>query len=245
MKIELRGVLKSYRALRALDYVSLEMEPGQIVGVLGANGAGKTTLLRCLAGIAAPDKGEVLFDGEVFRRDRLDMRSRLYMMPDFPFLFWEHSIVRNVAMILRVYEADGPGAEARVLQLLRDFDLLPLALRRIASLSRGQIYKAGLVAMIAADREVWLLDEPFASGMDPHGIDMFKQHAREAAKRGRTIIYTTQLLDIAERFSDRLCLLSAGEVRAYDSLENLRTRVEDKDNVLEELFRQLREGGGA
>jgi ABC-type multidrug transport system ATPase subunit len=129
------------------------------------------------------------------------------------------------------------------LQLLRDFDLLPLALRRVQTLSRGQIYKTGLVAMIAADRDVWLLDEPFASGMDPHGIDMFKQHAREASRRGRTIIYTTQLLDIAERFSDRLCLLEAGGVRAFDSLESLRARVTDKDNVLEELFRQLREGG--
>jgi ABC-2 type transport system ATP-binding protein len=243
MKIELRGVTKRYRSLRALDYVSLEIQPGQIVGVLGANGAGKTTLLRCLAGIAAPDKGEVLFDGEVFRRDRLDLRSRLYTMPDFPFLFWEHSILRNLAMILRIYNADGPGAETHVLQLLREFDLLPLALRRIQSLSRGQIYKAGLVAMIAADRDVWLLDEPFASGMDPHGIDMFKQHARDAARRGRTIIYTTQLLDIAERFSDRLCLLNAGALQAFDSLENLRERVHDKDNVLEELFRQLREGG--
>ncbi|MCE0498377.1 MAG: ABC transporter ATP-binding protein [Methylacidiphilales bacterium] len=243
MKIEVRGVLKTYRSLRALDFVSLEIEPGQIVGVLGANGAGKTTLLRCLAGIAAPDKGEVLFDGEPFRRDRLDMRSRLYTMPDFPFFFWEHSIVRNLAMILRVYDADSPGNETRVLQLLRDFDLLPLALRRVQSLSRGQIYKAGLVAMIAADRDVWLLDEPFASGMDPHGIDMFKQYALEAVRRGRTVIYTTQLLDIAERFSDRLCLLDAGEVRAFDSLENLRMRVHDKGNVLEELFRQLREGG--
>src|ERR1700744_2921747 len=127
MKIEVHGVLKAYRSFRALDYVSLEIEPGQIVGVLGANGAGKTTLLRCLAGIAFPDQGEVLFDGELFRRDRLDLRARIYTMPDFPFLFWEHSIVRNLAMILRIYDADGPGAEARVLQLLRDFDLLPLA----------------------------------------------------------------------------------------------------------------------
>jgi ABC-type multidrug transport system ATPase subunit len=243
MRIELRGVLKSYRSLRALDHVSLEFQPGQIIGVLGANGAGKTTLLRLLAGIVAPDKGHVLFDGEPFRRDRLDMRSRLFTIPDFPFLFWEHSIVRNLAMILQVYGADSPGSENRVLQLLRDFDLLPLALRPIGSLSRGQIYKAGLVTMIAADRDVWLLDEPFASGMDPHGIDMFKMHARDAAQRGRTIIYTTQLLEIAERFSDQLCLLDSGEVRAFDSLQNLRAKVQDQDHVLEELFRQLREDG--
>jgi ABC-type multidrug transport system ATPase subunit len=235
-------VLKAYRSMRALDYVSLEIEPGQIISVLGANGAGKTTLLRCLSGLSAPDKGDIYFDGEPFRRDRLNLRSRIYLMPDFPFLFWEHSIVRNIAMILRLYEADGEGAETRVLQLLRDFDLLPLALRPVHALSRGQLYKVGLTAMLAADREVWLLDEPFASGMDPHGIDVFKRHARDAASRGRTILYTTQILDIAERFSDRVCLIHKGEIRAFDPLEKLRREATDKDNVLQEMFRLLREG---
>lgn len=243
MKIELRGVLKSYRSLRALDHISLEFAPGQIISLLGANGSGKTTLIRCLAGIAAPDKGNIFFDEHEFRRDRLDLRKRIYLMPDFPFLFWEHSIARNIAIILRLYDADGDGAENRVLELLRDFDLLPLALRPVHSLSRGQLYKAGLVAMLAADREVWLLDEPFASGMDPQGIDAFKRHARAAANRGRTILYSTQILDVAERFSERICLIHKGEIRAYDTMDNLRRQARDKDNVLEEMFRQLREAG--
>jgi ABC-type multidrug transport system ATPase subunit len=242
MKIELRGVFKSYKSVRALDGVSLEIEPGQIVSLLGPNGAGKTTLLRCFAGIAAPEKGGVYFDDQEFRRDRMDLRRRLHILPDFPFHFWEQTVLRNIAIVLRLFEADGEGAEARVLELLRDFDLLPLALRPVNSLSRGQAYKAGLVAMLAADREVWLLDEPFASGIDPHAIDAFKRHARAAAKRGRTIIYSTQLLDVAERFSDRVCVVHQGELRAFDTLDNLRAQAHDKSNVLEELFRNLREG---
>lgn len=241
MKIELRGVLKTYNSARALDRVSLEIEPGQIVSLLGPNGAGKTTLIRCLAGIAAPDKGGVYLDDQEFRRDRMDLRRRLHLLPDAPFLFWDQSVVRNVAIVLRLFEADGPGAEQRVLELLRDFDLLPLALRPVHSLSRGQAYKCGLVSLLAADPEVWLLDEPFASGMDPHGIDAFKRHARAAAGRGRTILYSTQLLDVAERFSDRVCVIHRGEVRAFDRLEDLRERARDKDNVLMELFRELRE----
>ncbi len=241
MKIELRGVLKSYRSVRALDHVSLVIEPGQIVSLLGPNGAGKTTLIRCLTGIAAPDKGEVYFDEQEFRRDRLDLRRRMYLLPDFPFLFWEYSVLRNIAMVLRLYDADGEGSEKRVLELLREFDLLPLALRPVYSLSRGQAYKAGLVAMLAADCEIWLLDEPFASGMDPHGIDAFKRYARAAAERGRTIIYSTQILDVAERFSDRVCLIHQGAIRAFDTLERLREQASDKDNVLQEMFRQLRE----
>ena len=241
MKIELRGVLKTYRSLRALDHVSLTIDPGQIVSLLGPNGAGKTTLIRCIIGIAAPEKGELYLDEREFRRDCLDLRRRMYLLPDFPFLFWEHSVLRNIAILLRLYDADGVSSEDRVLELLRDFDLLPLALRPVNSLSRGQAYKTGLVALLAADPEVWLLDEPFASGMDPHGIDAFKRHAREAAARGRTIIYSTQILDVAERFSDRVCLIHKGAIHAFDTLSRLRECSSDKDNVLQEMFRELRE----
>lgn len=87
--------MKSYRSVRALDYVSLQIEPGQIVSLLGPNGAGKTTMLRCLAGIAAPDKGGVYLDEREFRRDQMDLRRRLQLLPDFPFHFWEQSVMRN------------------------------------------------------------------------------------------------------------------------------------------------------
>ena len=219
----------------------MHIEPGQIVSLLGPNGAGKTTLIRCLAGIAAPEKGAIYFDDQEFRRDRIDLKGRLHLLPDFPVHFWDQSVIRNIGIVLRVFEADGAGVEERVLDLLREFDLLPLALRPVSSLSRGQAYKAALIAMIAADREVWLLDEPLASGMDPLGIDALKRHAREATKRGRTILYSTQLLDVAERFSDRVCVLHKGELRAFDSIEALRLRATDKGNVLQEFFQQLRE----
>ena len=231
---------KNYGAVRALDSVSLELAPGQIVSLLGLNGAGKTTLIRCLAGIAAPDEGGVYFDDEEFRRGRLDLRRRMHFLPDFPLHFWDQTVLRNIAIVLRLFEADTAGVEQRVLQLLREFDLLPLAMRPPGSLSRGQSYKAGLVAMIAADREVWLLDEPFASGMDPNGIDLFKRYARETANRGATIVYSTQLLEVAERISDRVCVLHEGRLHAFDTLENLQERSEDKANALQELFRQLR-----
>lgn len=241
MTIELRGVVKSYDSIRALDHVSLRIEPGQIVSLLGLNGAGKTTLLRCITGIAAPNKGAVFMDDQEFRRDRIDLRRRMHILPDSPLLFWEHSVLRNIAIILRLFEADTAGVEAKVLECLRELDMLPLALRPVGSLSRGQQYKAALAAMVAADREVWLFDEPFASGMDPQGIAFFKKEARRAVERGRTIIYSTQLLDLAERFSDRVCLIHRGEIRAFDTLDALRDRAADKTNVLGELFGQLRE----
>jgi ABC-type multidrug transport system ATPase subunit len=243
MRIELRGVLKSYAGVRALDRVKLEIAPGQIVALLGPNGAGKSTLLRCLSGIAAPDEGDIHYDEQPFNRGRLELRKRLHFLPDFPFLMMEQTVARNLGIILRLYDADAPGAEERVITLLKEFDLLTLAQTPVQFLSRGQAYKTALVALLAVDPELWLLDEPFASGMDPHGINAFKQHARAATARGRTVIYSTQILDVVERLADRACVIHKGEVRAFDTMENLRAAATDKSNVLEGLFTQLREDG--
>jgi ABC-2 type transport system ATP-binding protein len=241
MKIELRAVSKSYGRARALDRASLEIGGGQIVAILGANGAGKTTLLRCLAGIAAPDSGEILYNDEPFERDKMDLRRQLFFLPDIPVVFYEMSVVRHIGMVLRVYGREEPGIEGKVLQLLREFDLFTIAENPLNTLSRGQVYKAALAALIAVDPQVWLLDEPFASGMDPHGINTLKRYAREAVSRGSTIIYSTQILEIVEKFSDRVSILHQGEVRAFDSVSLL----EDSQHGggLEEIFQQLREEG--
>lgn len=243
MRVRLDNVSKSFGRVTALRDVSLEIEPGQLVTVLGFNGAVKTTLLRALAGIVGLNKGTVWYDGELFRRDRLDLRRRLLFLPDFPPMFPALTVAGQIGLWLRLYGRDGDAgaASARVLDLLGEFDLLPLADAPVSSLSRGQAYKTALVALLAVDPELWLLDEPFASGMDPHGIAAFRTHARAAAKAGRTVIYTTQILDIAEKFSDRVCVLERGAVRAWESVEQLRVDSEgESGGVLEDLFRRLR-----
>lgn len=241
MNIELQEVTKKFKAFVALDAVSLKIEPGQILALLGPNGAGKTTMLRCLAGIAAPDSGQMLFEGEKYERGRVDFRRRFHFLPDIPPVFEEWSPLEHLGMTLRLYGVDGNALEERVLELLRDFDLLPMANAPFATLSRGQRFKAVLVTLMAVDPEVWLLDEPFASGMDPHGINVFKRQAREAAARGRTIIYSTQILDAAERFSDRICVIHRGKVRAFTPTADLRKQGAGDTSALDDLFSQLRE----
>src|ERR1700685_1604526 len=119
MHIQLKDVTKKYGSMRALDKVSLAIESGQVVALLGANGAGKTTALRCLAGVAAVDSGQLLYDGGEFRRDRLDLRRRLAFLPDFPLMFGNMPVVRHLAMVLQLYGASESGWEDRVLELLR------------------------------------------------------------------------------------------------------------------------------
>ncbi|MFT6618495.1 MAG: ABC-type multidrug transport system ATPase subunit, partial [Limisphaerales bacterium] len=111
MHIETRNLTKKYLFKTALDDVSMEIEPGQIVCVLGVNGAGKTTLLNCLAGLAIPDGGEVVVDGKEFARDDVEIRRKLHLMPDFPILFPNQTLMRNLTIMLRLYERDVPGME--------------------------------------------------------------------------------------------------------------------------------------
>ena len=241
MRIELEKLTKKYGSFTALDKVSAKIEPGQTVALLGPNGAGKTTLLRCMAGIVAPSQGRVFYDDVEFNRGKMELREKLFFLPDFPFVFEQWSILQHIGMVLRLYKTPREGIEEKVIELLSEFELLPLAERPFRALSRGQRYKAGLAALIAADPELWLVDEPFASGMDPHGITAFKKCVRQAAARGRTVIYSTQILDAAERFSDRVGIIYRGSLVAFDSVANMQDAKLPQGGVLEGVFELLRE----
>jgi ABC-2 type transport system ATP-binding protein len=234
MHIVVQGLTKRFGRLTALDEVSFELRPSQILVVLGANGAGKTTLLRCMAGVLTPSSGNIFYDGERFNRERIELRRRLYFMPEQTVGFWNYTIIEYITMILRLYEVEREGIEETVVQLLKEFDLLVLAYSQLGTLSRGQLYKAGLVAMLAVDAELWLVDEP-------NGIMRFKDHVSAARERGRTIIYTTQILEVAEKFCTHFCLLDEGRVHLVDSAVRLSEWSTGQAGGLENLFRKLRE----
>ena len=242
MLVTLSDVSKYFGRFCALEKISLTIQPGQIVSLLGSNGAGKTTLLCALSGIVAPTSGMVLYDKERFHRGRMDFRRRMLFLPDQPMLFARASILRHISMCVRLYGGAIPSEE-RVVDVLHHLDLLPLVGNPAYQLSRGQLYKSALAALFLIDPELWLLDEPFASGMDPGGIAYFKQQVREAVGRGRTIIYTTQILEIAEKFADSVCIIDHGQLKLFSPLAELRKSAADVS--LEEIFLQLRETGNS
>lgn len=242
MHVELTGLTKWYGARTALDGVSLAIEPGEIVAVVGANGAGKTTLLRCMAGIAAADRGEIRYDDERFVRGRVDLRKRLGFLPDTPVVHPSMTVLEHIGLSLQLYDAAGQGVEDSVIELLTELNLLPLADMPFGKLSRGESYKGALAALFSSDPELLIFDEPFASGMDPQGLAAFRRRTKAAADRGRTIVYTTQLLELAESFCDRACILHRGRLAAYGSVGYLRSQLRIDDGpVLEEIFVELRE----
>lgn len=236
MRIQAEGLVRKFGWVTALDGMNWEVAPGQIVAVLGSNGAGKTTLLNALSGSILLDSGRVLLDGQPFTPDREDLRRRIAFIPDIPPVPAGWSPLRFIGTTLKLYEATDGAVEGKVMKLLESLDLLRVAQWKFRQLSRGQLYKAVLAAFLAADPEVWLVDEPFSSGMDPRGLSCFKEYARDAAQRGRTVIFSTQIIEVAEQFAHRICVLERGQIKAWDKPEQLRETAE-----FARLISQLRE----
>jgi ABC-type multidrug transport system ATPase subunit len=157
-------------------------------------------------------------------------------------LFPEETVLRNLAITLRLYEADRPGVERQILDRLEELELLGHAEMPAETLSRGQAYKTALIGLATVSPELWLLDEPLASGMDPLGLSVLRREVRAAAAAGRTVFYTTQLIEMVEGFADRVLLIAEGAVRACGTLEELRVAAgAPEGQVLASLFARLRE----
>lgn len=239
MQIEIRGLTKQLGGVDILEDLNLTLESGQIVALLGANGAGKTTLLHLLGGLYQATSGEILIDGEPLKRERMDQRRRLHYLPDIPSLAPSQSPIEYIVFALEAYGKTGAVDDERVLELLSEFDMLPIADIAVRSLSRGQRYKATLIAMLAVDPELWIMDEPFTSGMDPIGLTAMRRHLFAARQRGRLIIYSTQLVEIAQQTSDAVCVLSASHIAAYGSVDSLAASAEHSPQ-LNDLLLQLK-----
>ena len=234
MEICLRRIRKSFLDSVALDNIDLDVESGQLIAVVGTNGAGKSTLLKTIATLLTPSSGDLLIDGEVLTIRRVDLRRRLHFLDESPELLG--SVVNHICRVVHLYERDLNGLKDKIVQWLKEFELLGVAHAR--GLSRGQKYKAAFVGLCAACPDLWLLDEPFAAGVDPLGISAIKRAINKAVGSGATVIYSTQIVDLAESFSDRVLVMNSGQIALDIPTDQLIDA--QHDNSLARLFENLR-----
>jgi ABC-type multidrug transport system ATPase subunit len=240
MEVTLSRLTKRFDREAVLSDVDLVFGPGQIVAIIGLNGAGKTTLLRCLAQVIVPTSGSIRWNDTDSLRDNLELHRQMMFLPDSPLLIGEHTVIEHVVLCLRAYGCEGTTTEQAVVDMLRQLDLVEHCEKRLRALSRGQRFKVAMSALLLIDPELWLLDEPFASGMDPQGMLALKQHARAAAAAGSCVIYTTQILEIAERFCDLLIVLDHGRVSQRIGRDELRAMPEEGPGSLGERLTSYR-----
>jgi len=217
-----RGLTRRFGGRVAIEGVSLDLRPGEVLALLGPNGAGKTTTMRLLAGLIGPDEGTIEVDGvPLTRQTGPAVRRRLGLLTEAPGLWDRLSVEANLLTYARLYELDDPVR--RVRESLARFDLLDRRADFAATLSKGMKQKVAIARALLHDPRTVLLDEPTA-GLDPAMARSVRDLVLELRDEGRAILISTHNLDEAERVADRVAVLKQRLI-AVEAPETLRRRL--------------------
>lgn len=214
-------VSKAYGDFRAVRDLSFTVAPGSIYGFLGPNGAGKTTSLRMMLGIIRPTSGEIEVLGA---RSAMGARERVGYLPEERGLYRRMSPLEVIVYFGRLKGMTQAAARARALDLLERFGLAAFAKSRIEALSKGMAQKVQILATVVHAPELVILDEPF-SGLDPVNQEVLEDLIQDLKAQGHTVIFSTHVMQHAERLCDRLLLISRGQRVFEGTLDEARARL--------------------
>jgi ABC-2 type transport system ATP-binding protein len=239
--LELRGVTKYFGEFKAVDDVSFTLPAGCICGFLGPNGAGKTTTIRMILDIIKPSGGSISVLGHA---SALEVRQRIGYLPEEKGLYKKMKTWSVVAYFATLKGMSRGAAKKRAFELLERYGLKDFALKPTDALSKGMGQKVQMLASIAHDPEFVILDEPF-SGLDPVNQQVMEDIIRDMAARKRTVLFSTHVMQHAERLCERILLVARGRkifdgtVAAAKKIIPPRVQIETTDNV--EPLQELKE----
>ncbi len=208
MTLRIDGLRKRFGEVQALDGVTFSVQPGEVYGFLGANGAGKTTTMRIALGLLRADEGTVTW------RDRRahDWPRRTWgYLPEERGLYGRMPVVEQLVFFASLYGVSRARARRDALGWLARFRISEYAGRRAESLSKGNQQKVQFIATILHDPDVLLMDEPFA-GLDPVNVALLKSAFLEMRDRGKTLVFSTHQLDMAEELCDSVAIIDHGRL---------------------------------
>src|SRR5881396_3019723 len=205
--VVLDRVTKRFVGHTAVDGLSLSVPSGVIFGLLGPNGAGKTTSIRMIMDIIEPDEGEVRLFGE--RRAVRDHAARIGYLPEERGLYPRMRVLDALVFLAEVKGVARRVARSRALEWLDRLGLGDWRLRRVNELSKGMQQKVQFIATMLHDPDLVILDEPF-SGLDPVNTQVLKDTVVELRRRGKTVLFSTHIMEHAEKLCDRLCIIARG-----------------------------------
>jgi ABC-2 type transport system ATP-binding protein len=219
--VELREVRKSFGDFTAVDGISVEVPPGTVFGLLGPNGAGKTTTLRMIMDIIAPDSGEVRLFGR--RRRRADLR-RVGYLPEERGLYRRMTVTEQLLFLAQIRGLGKREALPTIGTWLERIGLAGWAKKRVEELSKGMQQQIQLVGTVLHDPDLVVLDEPFA-GLDPINQGLFKDVLAEYKGRGKTVLFSTHIMEQAEKLCDHICLISNGRAILTGELAHIKRQM--------------------
>jgi len=238
--LRIRGLAKAFDkpVITGLD---LDIAGGQLYALLGPNGAGKTTTLRMVTGLTRPDAGSIEIFGVNALADPIAAKAITAWLPDEPMLYDKLSPLEYLAFVAGLWRMDPQVASEEAERLLQWLDLWEQRDTRCESFSRGMKQKVALAAALIHDPKLLILDEPL-TGLDAAMARAVKDALREQVDRGKTVIVTTHILEVAERMADRIGIIGGGKLLAEGTLDELRDRAGTEGMTLEDTFIRLTSG---
>jgi ABC-2 type transport system ATP-binding protein len=234
--IRIRGLVKRFGDVVALRGLDLDVHPGEIFGYVGRNGAGKTTTIRILCGMLDGFDGRVAVCGHDVAAEPLAVKRRIGYVPETAALYDELTAAEFLRFVGMLHDLGDEEGTRRTHALLECFGLAAEADDRLATYSKGMRQKVLLAAALLPDPDVLVLDEPL-SGLDAHTVVVVKEILTQLAQAGKTIFYSSHVLDVVERVCDRIALVDRGVIVASGTFDELQARA--RGGSLERIVTEL------
>ena len=235
--IQIENVTKTYNSsTRAVNNLNLTVNDGEIVGFIGPNGAGKTTTLKMMTGILKPDCGTILINGKNMETNPLAAKQEIGYIADSPDMFLRLKGIEFMNLIADIYKVPLSVRKERIKIFANRFELTEVLDKPMQTYSHGMRQKMMVAAALVHDPAVWILDEPL-TGLDPKSAYNLKNMMREHADAGNSVLFSTHVLEVAEKLCDKVIIINHGETLFYGTLDELTTKYPNMD--LEKIFLEM------
>ena len=233
--IEIKNVTKKYGDKTAIKDISFNVNDGEIFAFIGHNGAGKTTLIKSIVGVHEFDSGEILINGKSIQDKPIECKKEMAFIPDNPELYENMKAIDYINFVCDIYETDKKTREKNIKEYVKAFEVEKYMNDTIDSFSHGTKQKIAIISALSHEPKVLIMDEPFV-GLDPKAVFEVKKIMNKMIKEGKTVFFSTHILDVAEKLCSRVAIIKKGKLVKVGSIEEIKG-----DKSLEKVFLELEE----
>lgn len=234
--LEIINLRKSFGDKDVLKGINLTVDKGQIIGYIGPNGAGKSTTVKLIMGLITGYTGEIRIFGEDISRIDESYKKNIGYVPEVPDIYDSLTGKEYLTFIGQLYGIDYDNVNEKAKKLMEILGILDSYEKRISSYSKGMKQKLILISSLIHNPEILFLDEPL-SGLDANSVMIIKEILSHLAKDGKTIFYSSHIMEVVEKISDRIVLINDGEIVADGNFEELKSSF--KESSLENIFNEV------
>ena len=230
--LKIEHLTKIYGEKRAVDDLSLHIQPGEIYGFIGHNGAGKTTTLKACCGILQYDSGEITVDGVSMKQNPMACKGKIAYIPDNPDLYEFMTGIQFLNFIADIFGVSAAARQERIRKYADAFELTADLGQPISAYSHGMKQKLAIISALLHEPKLIIMDEPFV-GLDPKASHLLKELMREMCDRGSAIFFSTHVLEVAEKLCDKVAIIKAGKLIRSGTMEEVKGDISLEDVFLE------------